>query len=66
MKERSLGFIVNFTVRIIVGAVMIFGINECLAANDIVSGVGINLFSLGTAGFFGVPGLVLLYGIGLY
>ena len=66
MSERRPGFIVNFLVRALVGMALIFFINEFLTTKGIDVGVGLNLINFGVTGIFGVPGVALLYGIGLY
>ena len=66
MSEKKSGFVVNFFVRAIVGITVIFFVNEFLLTKGIDPGVGVNVLNLGVAGVFGLPGIALLYGIGLY
>ncbi len=66
MSEKKSGFVVNFFVRAIVGITVIFFVNEFLITKGIDSGVGVNILNFGVSGVFGLPGIALLYGIGLY
>lgn len=65
MGKKS-GIIINFLVRALVGVTLIFFANEYLMSKGIDAHVGINLINFTVSGIFGVPGVVLLYGIGLY
>ena len=64
--ERKVDIVVNFFVRAIVGITLIFFINEFLVTKGITADVGINPVNFTVAGIFGIPGVALLYGIGLY
>lgn len=64
--EKKSGIIINFLVRAVVGVTLIFFINEYLMTKGIDANVGINLINFTVSGVFGVPGVALLYGIGLY
>ncbi len=64
-KERSHLF-TNFVVRAIVGAAMIFFINEFLSSQGIAVQVGLNPWTVLTSGILGTPGVALLYGISFY
>jgi len=64
--EKKSGIIINFLVRAVVGVTLIFFINEYLMTKGIDANVGINLINFTVSGVFGVPGIILLYGIGLY
>ncbi len=66
MTEKLLGFIVNFLVRAVVGAALIFFLNQFLAEKEIDVNVGINPVTVITSGTFGAPGVALLYGISFY
>ena len=65
METRS-NIIINFLVRAVIGAALIFFVNEFLVSKGINSKVGMNLINLTVSGVFGIPGVILLYGIGLY
>lgn len=64
--RRKKEWIINFVLRMVLGALLIFFINEFLSAREIDALVGINGMSLGIAGLLGLPGLLLLYGINLF
>ena len=56
----------NFFVRLIIGALLIFILNQFFVSEKIAVSVGINLLTLAVSGVFGVPGVCLLYGIVFY
>ena len=56
-------FILNFLVRMVFGAIVIFFVNDVLEKQGIDVSVGLNAVSLLTAGTLGFPGVALLYGI---
>lgn len=60
--ERSL----NFMLRAIFGILLICLLNALLRDRGWGEGVGINLFSILTAGSLGLPGIAFLYGIRFY
>ena len=62
MEEKN-SFLVNFTMRAIVGMGVIFLANYIFAENEIDLQVGWNAVSVLVAGFLGVPGVAMLYGI---
>ena len=64
--EKRPGIIINFIVRALLGVVIIFFVNEFLISKGIDAKVGINLINFTVSGIFGLPGVILLYGIGLY
>ena len=64
--KRGPGFIVSFIVRAIVGMALIFFVNEFLSSKGIDARVGLNPISFLTSGILGIPGLLALYGIGIY
>lgn len=61
MKKNN--FWLNFIIRIGLGAGVIFLANQFFAYKEIGLEVGINAVSLLTAGFLGLPGVAMLYGI---
>lgn len=63
MKKRIIQIILNFSIRVIVGACFIFLANECLADLGFSIGVGQNFWTLLTSGVLGIPGVCMLYGI---
>ena len=58
--------VVNFVVRMAVGAAAIVFCNQLLSKNSIDIMVGLNPWSLTTVGLLGVGGFTLLYGIMAY
>ena len=58
--------IVNFFIRMIIGILIIFMVNQFLITKEIDISVGINPVTAVTVGTFGVPGVCLLYGIVFY
>ncbi len=58
--------ILNFIMRCILGIIAIYFINAGLAIFGINLGVGINAVTILTSGFLGFPGVVALYGLGIY
>lgn len=62
MSEKFL----DFFARGICGTIAMYFINMLLTGMGISLGVGINLFTVLTSGILGLPGLALLYGIGVY
>lgn len=58
--------VVNFVVRMAVGAAAIVFCNQLLSKNGIDIMVGLNPWSLTTVGLLGVGGFSLLYGIMAY
>lgn len=59
-------WLLNFVMRSVLGTIAIFFINHSLAAAGISLGVGINAVSVLTSGILGIPGLLALYGLGIY
>lgn len=62
MKQKT-QFLVNFMVRAILGLGIIFFANEFFSQQEIPVNVGINMISFLSAGFLGLPGVAMLYGI---
>lgn len=58
--------ILNILLRGILGTIAIYFINSALEAMGLTLGVGINAATVLTSGILGFPGLLALYGIGLY
>ena len=66
MSEQRSHLVVNFLVRGILGTAMIFFINQFLETKGISCHVGLNPLTFCASGFFGAPGVALLYGITFY
>ncbi len=58
--------ILNVVLRGILGTIAIYFINSALAAAGLSLGVGINGLTVLTSGILGFPGLLALYGLGIY
>ena len=58
--------ILNFLMRAILGVIAMFFVNGALEAAGISLGVGINSVTVLTTGILGFPGLLALYGFGIY
>ncbi len=59
-------FLVNFLIRAVLGMAVIFFANQFLEAGGHALHVGLNPLTFCTSGVFGMPGVVLLYGIAFY
>lgn len=59
-------WLLNMVMRSILGTVAIYFMNGALASVGISLGVGINAATVLTSGILGIPGLLALYGIGIY
>lgn len=58
--------ILNICMRGILGTIAMYFINYALTKAGISLGVGINAATVLTSGILGFPGLLALYGIGIY
>ena len=65
IKQKA-EYVVNFVVRMAVGATAIVFCNQLLSKNGIDIMVGLNPWSLTTVGLLGAGGFTLLYGIMAY
>ena len=63
---RKIEWIVNFTLRAVMGTVGIYFVNYFLLAQNIGVSVGINPMTVLTSGILGFPGLIVLYGINFF
>ncbi len=59
-------WLLNLVMRSVLGAIAIYFMNMVLATAGISLGVGINAVTVLTCGILGFPGLLALYGIGIY
>nr|WP_318682742.1 pro-sigmaK processing inhibitor BofA family protein [uncultured Acetatifactor sp.] len=64
--RRKIEWLLNVVMRSVLGTIAIYFINSMLAAMGISLGVGINIVTILTSGILGIPGLLVLYGIGIY
>ena len=63
---KKLEWLVNVCMRGILGTIAMYFINGGLALWGISLGVGINLVTVTIAGILGIPGLLAVYGLGIY
>lgn len=56
-------YIKNFLIRMVVGLILILGLNVVLGWIGLPLTVGINPLTAAASGFLGVPGVIMLYGI---
>ena len=63
LLKRRAQLLLNFLVRMVLGAFCIVFVNDLLAAQGIALAVGINPVSLLTSGTLGFSGVALMYGI---
>ena len=59
-------WLLNVVLRSILGTVAMYFVNSSLASVGISLGVGINAVTILTSGILGLPGLMALYGLGIY
>ncbi|MBQ8040185.1 MAG: pro-sigmaK processing inhibitor BofA family protein [Lachnospiraceae bacterium] len=62
LKQRA-QILLNFLVRLVLGVICIFFVNDFLAGQGINLAVGLNPISLLTSGILGFSGVALLYAI---
>lgn len=62
----SMEKILNLLMRAILGTIAMYFINSALNRLGVPLGVGINAATVLTSGILGFPGLLALYGIGIY
>ena len=61
MHFDGLGRLVLFVIRTALGIGAIFAINSAFGGFGLL--VGINLLTVATAAFLGIPGIIMLYGL---
>ncbi len=66
LRRKKMELFINFVLRLITGAVGIYLINALLGLVKIESAVGLNGVNMLVVGALGIPGLVLLYSVGVY
>lgn len=64
--KKRMEWLLNIVMRSILGTIAIYFINICLESAGVSVEVGINAFTVLTSGILGFPGVLALYGIGLY
>jgi inhibitor of the pro-sigma K processing machinery len=66
MSGKIWNVIAGFTVRLVIGMVLIYSVNQYLDMQNIQVHVGLNGISALLSGTLGLPGVGILYGIELY
>ncbi len=61
--KKHTELLLNFLIRGVFGAIVIYFLNEILVAFGLEVSVGINAVSLLTSAALGIPGVALLYGV---
>ncbi len=64
--RTKMEWMLNIVMRSILGTIALYFINIMLASAGISLPIGINALTILTSGILGIPGLVALYGIGIY
>lgn len=64
--RHRMELLVNLILRMVMGIVGIYIVNEILAMQNIAPLAGINGITSITVGVLGLPGFLLVYGIGVY
>lgn len=64
--KNKVEWLLNIVMRSILGTIAIYFVNGALATMGISLGVGINAVTVLTSGILGIPGLLALYGLGIY
>jgi len=64
--RKKIECLLNIVMRGILGTIAIHFMNMGLASMGISLGVGINVITILTTAILGIPGLLALYGIGIY
>lgn len=64
--RRKAEWIINFVLRMVFGVIAIYFFNVALKTYGVETSVAINLISILTSGFLGIPGVCVLYGIQFY
>lgn len=65
MRRKS-EWLLNFILRGVLGTIAIYFINTALDSAGFALGVGINPVTVLTSGILGFPGVLALYGLGIY
>lgn len=66
MWGKCAEMVLTVIMRGILGAIAICFVNSVLEGMGICSGVGVNALTVLTSGILGIPGVLALYGFGLY
>ncbi len=60
LKSKA-SILFRFLLRAVLGSILIYGINQFLLSENIVSIIALNPLTVLTAGFLGIPGVLLLF-----
>lgn len=66
MFRQRAEWLLNITMRGILGTMAMYFVNSTLASAGISLGIGINAVTVLTCGILGFPGFLALYGLGIY
>ena len=64
--KKKVEWLLNLVMRSVLGTLAIYFCNLALGGMGISLGVGINAVTVLTSGILGFPGVLALYGIGIY
>ena len=64
--RKKTEWMLNIVMRGILGTITIYFVNEALVGMGVPVEVGINPVTVLTSGILGFPGIIALYGIGIY
>ncbi len=64
--RKKTEWLLNFILRGILGTIAIYFINIAITSMGLETNVGINIVTVLSSGFLGMPGVLALYGIGFY
>lgn len=62
LKSRA-NMVFRFVVQAVIGAVLIYGMNQFFLSQNLISIIALNPLTVLTCGFLGIPGVLLLLGI---
>lgn len=62
LKSRA-NMVFRFVVQAVIGAVLIYGMNQFFLSQNLISIIALNPLTVLTCGFLGIPGVLLLFGI---
>lgn len=63
---KKFKWLIDLVLRACLGFAVIYLINVILSRQGMQSPVGINFYTLGVSAVLGIPGVALLYGIGMF
>ena len=64
--KKRVEWLLNIIMRCIVGTLAVYFVNQGLSNYGITLGIGINEITILTSGILGIPGILALYGLGIY